>query len=298
MNISKSFELDYSTFNIFKLNEELKRLKVIQNQLVGTINWSQNQLKERNEIKSFYDEIYKTLNSDMLIQRNKKVKKEKLNELDTKFYKENLYYFNKKDELIEKINKFKTILLGNNKEKRKEKALADLICECGALTSKSQVSRHKKSPLHLKRLALCVEINKPMLSEVVEINTPILSEVINEKEAICEPEVNEELEPEEEYVDSESDEDEIKQKKADDIYFNTPLKEFYNEDEKNEDIREAGKDREDEFKQRHGIKWNVKIIYKKNIELRRQWNKPNEAMILLYQLDENGNETKQVIGLQ
>jgi len=274
MNFPELFECDYSTYNIYNLNEELKKLNnLTDSDIHKRENWNHNQQKEYTQLLSFLNEKYPTSSNERAIptyekESNIAIRKQRCGDLIKKIYRENKFYYDKKNELIEKINKCKKVLLDDSKDKKKQKALEEIVCECGALTNKSNLSRHKKSSLHLKRLEkkeLCVVIQEP----IKEIAKPSIKEII-----LDEPE----LEPESDY-DSESETEEEKENK----YYNMPL---IVTDEK-----------EEQFREDYRVKWHIKLIIKKDIEWRKKWYKDNDVLFPIYKLDENGNETKEVIGI-
>jgi hypothetical protein len=279
MNFPELFECDYSTYNIYSLNEELKKLnKITDTDMRRRENWNHLQQKEYTQLLSYLNEKYPTSSRTRAIpthevESNKAIRKQRCNDLIKKIYRENMYYYNKKDELIEKINKCKTLLLANSKDKKKEKALEDIVCECGALTNKSHLSRHKKSALHLKRLEkkeLCVVIQEP----IKEIVKPSIKEVIPD-----DFESESEDEPEDQFEDDDDDEEEKENR-----YYNMPLI--------------VTEEREEEFRELYDVKWFVKLIIKKDIEWRKKWYKDNDVLFPIYKLDEHGNETKEVIGIK
>jgi len=276
MNFPELFECDYSTYNIYNLNEELKKLNnLTDSDIHKRENWNHNQQKEYTQLLSFLNEKYPTSSNERAIptyekESNIAIRKQRCGDLIKKIYRENKFYYDKKNELIEKINKCKKVLLDDSKDKKKQKALEEIVCECGALTNKSHLSRHRKSPLHLKRLEkkeLCVVIQEP----IKEIAKTLIKEII-----LDEPE----LEPD---YDSESETEEEKEEKEN-KYYNMPL---IVTDEK-----------EEQFREDYRVKWHIKLIIKKDIEWRKKWYKDNDVLFPIYKLDENGNETKEVIGIK
>lgn len=284
MNLPEMFECDYSTYNIYNLNEELKKLNSItETDLHQKSSWNHVQRKEYTELESFLNDKYPTSSNERAIpdwekEKNRAYKKQRYKELLTKIYKENKYYFDKKDELIEKINKYKTLLLANSKDKRKQKALTEIVCECGSLTNKSHLSRHKKTPLHLKRMEknlLCTEIKEPVKEVVKEpVKEPVKQPV---KELIEHEDEDEDFDFDE--SESESETEEEKENK----YYNMPLI--------------VTEEQEEQFRELYNVKWHTKLIIKKNIEWRQKWYKDNDVLFPIYKLDQNGKETKEVIGI-
>lgn len=284
MNLPEMFECDYSTYNIYNLNEELKKLNSItETDLHQKSSWNHLQRKEYTELESFLNDKYPTSSNERAIpdwekEKNRAYKKQRYKELLTKIYKENKYYFDKKDELIEKINKYKTLLLANSKDKRKQKALTEIVCECGSLTNKSHLSRHKKTPLHLKRMEknlLCTEIKEPVKEVVKEpVKEPVKQPV---KELIEHEDEDEDFDFDE--SESESETEEEKENK----YYNMPLI--------------VTEEQEEQFRELYDVKWHTKLIIKKNIEWRQKWYKDNDVLFPIYKLDQNGKETKEVIGI-
>jgi hypothetical protein len=281
MNFPELFECDYSTYNIYSLNEELKKLnKITGADMHKRKNWNHLQQKEYTQLLSYLNEKYPTRSRTRAIpthevESNTAIKKQRCNDLIKKIYRENMYYYNKKEELIEKINKCKTLLLANSKDKKKEKALEDIVCECGALSKRKNISTHKKSALHLKRLEkkeLCVVIQEP----IKEIVKPSIKEVIPDDFEI-DFESESEDEPEDQFEDDDEEEKENR-------YYNMPLI--------------VTEEREEEFRELYDVKWFVKLIIKKDIEWRKKWYKDNDVLFPIYKLDEHGNETKEVIGIK
>ena len=282
MNLPEMFESDYSTYNIYNLNEELKKVNnLTDSDLRNKTTWNHNQKKEYTQLISFLNEKYPTGSNERSIpdwekEKNRATRKQRCNQLLKKIYQENKYYFDKKDELIEKINKCKDLLLANSKDKRKQKALEEIYCECGALTNKSHLSRHKKTPIHLKRLE-----KQPLCTEIKETEKPI--------EIIKEPikEVVKELSDEEEDDDFnfyESEDESETEEEKEIKYYNMPL--IFN------------KYQEDNFREIYNVKWYVNLIIQKNVEWRKKWNKDNNVLFPIYKLDGNGKETKEVIGIK
>lgn len=275
MNFPELFECDYSTYNIYNLNEELKKLNnLTDSDIHKRENWNHNQQKEYTQLISYLNEKYPTSSNERAIptyekENNIAIRKQRCGDLIKKIYRENKFYYDKKNELIEKINKCKKVLLDDSKDKKKQKALEEIVCECGALSQRKNISTHKKSALHLKRLEkkeLCVVIQEP----IQEIAKPSIKEIILD---------DSDFEPELDY-DSESETEEEKENK----YYNMPL---IVTDEK-----------EEQFREDYRVKWHTKLIIKKDIEWRKKWYKDNDVLFPIYKLDENGNETKEVIGIK
>jgi len=288
MNFPELFECDYSTYNIYNLNEELKKLNnLTDSDIHKRENWNHNQQKEYTQLLSFLNEKYPTSSNERAIptyekESNIAIRKQRCGDLIKKIYRENKFYYDKKNELIEKINKCKKVLLDDSKDKKKQKALEEIVCECGALSQRKNISTHKKSSLHLKRLEkkeLCVVIQEPIKEIVkpsIEPKVALLKEVIPD-----DFESESEDEPEDQFEDEDDEDDEEEKENR---YYNMPLI--------------VTEEREEEFRELYDVKWFVKLIIKKDIEWRKKWYKDNDVLFPIYKLDEHGNETKEVIGIK
>jgi len=133
------------------IKEEEYRVKLNGN--LNTVRAYRSEEEKKEENKERTKEFYK--NNKELVKENKKTYYKNNKEL----IKENkkTYYINNKEELQEEHKEY----YQNNKEKiikkvrefyknNKEELYGQIICECGAKTSKHHLKRHYKSKKHIK----------------------------------------------------------------------------------------------------------------------------------------------------
>ena len=104
----------------------------------------QKQYKTENKDKlSKYYKQYKTENKDKISEHKKQYRtenKDKISEHKKQYYTVN------KDKLSEQQKQYYT----ENKDKISEQQKQKVTCECGCIVSITNISRHRKSPKHLK----------------------------------------------------------------------------------------------------------------------------------------------------
>lgn len=279
MESQKYVDCDYSEFlnslNIYSLNEEMKKINRM-NECKGSSGWSSLQKKEFISLRSYMNEKYPIINvATHIKEKHQQIRRPRFKEYERKIALENKKYKMNKEFYLQLINEKKEILMNETKNKEKQKALEDIICECGLISKRTHISRHRKSATHIKLMAITKET--PIC---VEVPKKVEQPIINEKE---EKRINKEFEKlmKEEPIIEEINEDEEEEEAN--KYYNMPL---IVTEEKEEDFREL-----------YNVKWYVKLLIQKNVEWRKKWYKDNDVLFPIYKLDENGNETKEVIGI-
>jgi len=62
------------------------------------------------------------------------------------------YYEQNKEQIKEKYKQYRQDYREENKDKMKEWKKTEVVCECGAISSKGHISRHRKTKRHFKNL--------------------------------------------------------------------------------------------------------------------------------------------------
>jgi hypothetical protein len=258
MNIPENDDNDYldflNTCNIYYLNQEEQKISKMNKTLGSygsTENWSKSQKKEYYDLISYLNEKY-PFDYDVYncVDKNRTIRKEKCDKLKEQIRKENVRYQIHKNKYLQIIKERKEILINETKNKRKEKALEDIICECGLLSKRKNLAAHKTSKTHIKLMAVSKETPR-----CVEIN----SNIIKEKEEKEEIEFNKkfdkimkEEEEEEEYEDIDPD------------YLITS-KQFTDEQIKN-------------FKRENKLPDDYLLIINKDLTYRKKWSIPDKSL--------------------
>ena len=116
---------------------EIELIKQLQPSLNSNLyNWDSKKYREENKDKiSERNKKYREENKE-IIKQKRQIKSEENKEYRKKYWEEN------KDELNEKKKKYRE----ENRDKLNEK----IICDCGCITSKSNIARHRKSKKHIE----------------------------------------------------------------------------------------------------------------------------------------------------
>ena len=179
----ENIRIEYTEFinnlNIYSLNQEIKRIERINENNLDASTWSPLQKKEYISLTAELDYKYPVKDVSTLIREtNCKIRKPIYKKYEAKVYAENKRYINNKEIYLQLINERKEILMNETKNKEKQKALEEIICECGLPSKRKNIAAHRKSATHIKLMAITKET--PIVCLPITKETPVKE--ITEKE--------------------------------------------------------------------------------------------------------------------
>jgi len=161
VDLNNLFEL-YETYNVNQLAVKVKLFHKLQKDLnqhiknlpkIAFLTTEQDKIKEK--FLEFMDEHYPVVNvSEKKQEENKIIRTRELNKFRRTCHSNNIMMSD--DDVLKKITE---IIKSKSIFDKKAYDNEQIACECGCITYRKNLSRHKSSKLHEKRLA---EVNKLM----------------------------------------------------------------------------------------------------------------------------------------